>query len=165
MYRRRSLVCPLAPCSLTSTFALSALTYPPLAAARVHFEVRIALELADLHQRATVALGQPLLGAAIGAASPPAGDEPRQLVSTGAPAKRRAQINALDGVEAEVPHAIGGEPATIARPAERRGRRCDDPERRSVRQAEALGRGRAPRLDERLDRAVAPTEHVQDLGA
>src|SRR5262245_12714127 len=111
MYRRRSLVCPLAPCSRTSICALSALTCPPLATARVHFEVRIALELSDLDQRPPVAPGQPLLGAAIGAATPATRDQFHQLLAPGARAKRRAQVDALDGVEAEVPHAVGGETA------------------------------------------------------
>src|SRR2546427_286528 len=135
MYRRRSLVCPLAPCSRTSTFALSALTCPPLATARVHFEVRIALELTDLHQRPTVASGQPLLGAAIGTASPPAGDPFDQLLAPGAGAQRPAQIDALDGVEAGGPHAVGRQPTAVARSAERRGRRRSGSERRAVRRA------------------------------
>src|SRR5438034_768783 len=92
----------------------------------------IALELPDLHQGPAVSRDQSLLGAAIGAAAPPTGDERSQLLSSRAPAKRPAQIDARDRVEAEVPHAVGGETAAVARTAERRGRRRDDPEGRPV---------------------------------
>ena len=67
--------------------------------------------------------------AAIGAALPRVGDQRRELVARGARAQRRAQVDAARGVEAQVPHAIGGQPAAIAVAAERLGRRRDDAER------------------------------------
>src|SRR5262249_37924033 len=142
-----------------------ALTCPPLAAARVHLEMRIELELADLDQWAAVARRQALLRAAVGATSPATGDERRQLVLARAATERRAQIHALDRVEAEGPHPSSGESAPVARLAKRGGGGGDDPEGRAVLETETLGRRRAAGLDERIDAAVAAREHVEDLGA
>src|SRR5262249_62284520 len=106
-----------------------------LPAPRVHFQMWIALELPDLNQGPAVSRDQSLLGAAIGAAAPPTGDERGQLLASCAPAKRPAPINALDCGEAEVPHAVGRGTASGARTAEPGGRRRGGSQRPPVRQA------------------------------
>ena len=78
--------------------------------------------------------------------------------------ERRAQVDSSRRVEAEIPQAVGGQPAAIAAPAERLGRGRDDPERGAVGQAEAIGRGRR-RFDDRLDRPVVGGEPLQHLAA
>ena len=104
-----------------------------LSAARVHLEVGIALQLADLDERA--ALGRPRreagLGAPVGPAPPRARDQlPERLTARPTP-QRLAQIEAGLRVEAEVPHAVGGEAAPVAGLAEGlRGRRDDAEDRR-----------------------------------
>ena len=74
-----------------------------------------------------------LLGAAIGAIDPPASEERGQVAVARARAKRRSQVDALRGVQAQIPHAVGGEPAAVAALAERLRRGRDDAERRAVR--------------------------------
>src|SRR5262249_60770684 len=118
----------LARLSLEATFpnvhlrVVSAHVSLRLPAPRVHFQMWIALELPDLNQGPAVSRDQSLLGAAIGAAAPPTRDERGQLLASCAPAKRPAQIDALDCLEAEGPHARGGGTAAGGRPAETRGR-------------------------------------------
>ncbi len=76
--------------------------------------------------------------------------------------QRPAQVGAARGVEAEIPHAVGGEPAPVAAAAEGRGGGRDDPEHAAVGEAEAVG-GRRALLHDRLDRPVALGEPGQDL--
>src|SRR5690349_4531298 len=123
MNRRRSEACWLAPRSRTSTVISS----PVLTSASpgVHLEVRIALEAADLHERLAVAQRQPVLGAAVRAGAPAAGDQRLQLLGAGAAAEQPAQVDASRRVETQIPQAVGGEAAAVAVRAEGRGRGRD----------------------------------------
>ncbi len=137
-----------------------------LAAARVHLEVRIFLEqILHRHERASIAERQALLGAAIVAGAPAAGNQRAQLLGRCTASERRAQIQAARRVETEVPHAVRGQPAAIAGAAERLGRGCDDPERRAVFEREPLSRRRRARFIHTGDDAVVARERVEHLAA
>src|SRR5688572_1312336 len=94
----------------------------------MHLEVGILLEPRDLHQWPPVTSGQALLGAAVSPRPPSTRDQLRQLLGAGAPAEGTAQVDPLPRIEAEEPHAVGGEPASITRLTERCRRGGDDPE-------------------------------------
>src|SRR5713226_3261011 len=136
MNSRRSEVCSLAPRSSISRFmsgvgaagSLFGRVLMTLAAARVHLQMRVALELADLDQGPALDHRQPLLGPAVRPTLPPGDDERFELVARGPAPQRLPQIGPLGRVEAEVPHAVGREPAAVARAAEGLGRGRDDPE-------------------------------------
>src|SRR5262249_3496938 len=98
-----------------------------LPSARVHFQVSIALELADLDQRLTWAGGQALLRAAVAACAPSRLNDVRQLLAWDAAPQPRAQIGAVAGVQTEIPEPVGGEPASIARATKGTRRGGDDP--------------------------------------
>src|SRR5258705_6731637 len=135
MNRRRSEICWLAPFSRTSTPDPST----TLPSARVHLEVGVALELADLHEGAPAGRRQPLLRSAILPSLPRGADEGQQLLARSARPQRLAQVRAARRVEAEVPEAVRGEAAAVAGPAEGRGGGGDDPEHAAVEEPEALG--------------------------
>src|SRR5206468_6715686 len=97
---------------------------------------------------------QALLGPTIRPPLPPGDDQRLQLVSRASAAERLSEIDALLRVEAEVPHAVGGEAAPVAAGTERLGRRRDDAEDRAVGKRVAVG-GRRALLDHRLDRSVS----------
>ena len=107
----------------------------------------------DGNERRAIARGQTLLGAAIAAHFPRRANQLRELIGGGAGAQRPAQVGAVRGVQAQVPQAVGRQPAAIAALAERLRRRRDDAEDRAVRQAVAIGRRRRL-FDDRRDRAV-----------
>ena len=67
-------------------------------------------------------------------------------------------------VETEIPRAVRRQPAPVARPAERRRGRGDDPERRAVGQPEALG-GRGALLADRLDRPYRSRQLARSISA
>ena len=92
--------------------------------------------------RASIA--EPLFGAAVGALRTTPSNQLRAARRGLAPARsgRRRSVPALR-IEAQQPHAVGGQPAAIAVGAERLRRRRDDAERRAVGQREAFGRRRA----------------------
>src|SRR5262249_13948205 len=77
-------------------------------------------------------------------------------------AQRPAQVDAAHRIEAEVPHAVGRQAASIAVGAERRRCRRDDAEYGAVAQAEAIRRCRRI-LDYGLDPAVALLEPLEYL--
>src|SRR5258706_1198452 len=160
MNRRRSEICWLAPFSRTSTPDPST----ALPSARVHLEVGVALELADLHEGAPAGRRQPLLRSAILASLPRGADEGQQLLARSARPQRLAQVRAARRVEAEVPEAVRGEAAAVAGPAEGRGGGGDDPEHAAVEEPEALG-GRGGLLHDRLDPAIALGEADPHLSA
>src|ERR1700756_3627865 len=130
----------------------------------MHLQVRIALELADLNQRSSRGHGEPLFGASIGASTPARGDQVCQLGAARAPTEGLTEARASRGVEAEIPYAVGCEPASIARATERAGCRRDDTEAEAVRKTATLRRGRA-RLDDGLDPTVPSLEDAEHLGA
>src|SRR6059036_841379 len=135
MKSRRSQVCPSAPRSWTSIFASAALTVSLLAALpapRVHLQVRIFAQATDLHEGRPVPKPQALLGPTIRPPRPSVDDQRLQLVSRAAAAERLSEIDPLLRVEAEIPHAVGGEAAPVAARAERFGRRRDGAEDRAV---------------------------------
>src|SRR5215468_3039815 len=171
MKSRRSDVSRSAPCSCTSILVVSeALTSLPsnrwdtLPAPRVHLQVRIRAQATDLHERTAVPQPQPRLGAAVGAPVPRARDQRGELVTRGSTAERPPEVDALLGVEAQVEDTVGGEPAAVAARAERLRRGRDDPEDGAVGETVAIG-GRGALLDDCLNRAIAPLEHRQHLGA
>src|SRR5262249_56726295 len=99
----------------------------------------------------------PILGAAVGTRTPAAGDQRLDRRVRRTPAQRPAQVDAAHRIEAEVPHAVGRQAASIAVGAERRRCRRDDAEYGAVAQAEAIRRCRRI-LDYGLDPAVALLE-------
>ena len=105
--------CPQDAADLSSRFTADELR---LAAARVHLEVRILLQqILHRHERAAIAEREALFGAAVVARPPAAGDQRRRAHRRVAPrAQRRAQIDAARRVEAQVPHAVGRQPAAVA---------------------------------------------------
>src|SRR5687768_6833138 len=151
MKRRRSDCCWLAPRSRTSAFASSPVAI--LASAGVHLEVGIPLEAADLDEGAAIAQRQPVFGAAIDARAPAASDHGRERFQRRARAQRRAKIDTGQRVEAQVPHAVGGETAAIAVGAERGGGGGYDTEHGAVGKPVAVGR-RGAVLDDRRDSPV-----------
>src|SRR5262249_5479419 len=132
------------------------------AAPRVHLQVRVPPELADLDQRPALRRGEAIFGAPVRAPSPRGRDERFDLFAIGARPQRLAQVGAPPGVEAEVPPAVRGEPTAVTGPAERLRRGRDDAEDRAVRQAKAIRR-RCPSLRDRLDTTVAPFESLDHL--
>src|SRR5690242_1569194 len=89
-------------------------------AARVHLEVRIALEAADLDERGALTECEPVLGSAIGARRPAAADQRFELLVRRAAAQRAAQVDAAHRVETQIPETIGGQAAPVTVRAERR---------------------------------------------
>ena len=85
---------------------------------------------------------------------PDGSDQRNQVLSGDARAQRLSQINALLGVETQIPHTIGREAAAIACRAEWRSRGRNDPERRSIGKPKALRRGRTA-FNYRFDRAIS----------
>src|SRR2546428_9078928 len=84
---------------------------------------------------------------------PPVDDQRLQLVSRASAAERLSEIDPLLRVEAEVPHAVGGEAAPVAARTERFGRRRDDAEERAVGKRVAVG-GRPGLPGHRLDLSI-----------
>ena len=74
----------------------------------------------------------------------------------------RAEIDATVRVQTQVPHAVGCQPAAIARPAERLRRRRDDAEDGAVRQPESIRRRRRV-VDEGLNGPVAARQPIEHL--
>src|SRR3989304_8864615 len=107
--RRRSDRCPFAPRSWTSILISPGVLI--LAAAGVHLEVGVLLQLPDLDEGGSIDEGEPLLGTAIGAALPRGGDERLQGVRRRAGAGRGAGGRAGLRVEAEGPPPLGREAA------------------------------------------------------
>src|SRR5437867_4723924 len=138
---------------LVSTGTFRSVRGGPSPAPRMHLPVRVGAQRVDPVERAAVGKREALLGAAVGAALPRLPDERRQLRVPRAPAQRVAQIDPALRVEAQEPGAVGGDAAAVARAAERRRGRGDDPERRPVGQPEALGR-RVRIARDRIDPAV-----------
>src|SRR3989454_11075800 len=122
--------------------------------------MRVLFEARDLHERRALAEREALLGAAVGTLPPPARDEPRELLARRATPQWRSQVGPLERVEAEVPHAVSGESASVARRAERRGGGRDDAEDGPVGEPVAIG-GRRGLLQHGLDPAVARREGLQ----
>src|SRR3989442_15903511 len=122
--------------------------------------MRVLFEARDLHERRPLAERQALLGAAVGALPPPARDEPRELLARRAAPQRPSQVGPLERVETEVPHAVGGEAAPVARRAERRGGGRDDAEDGPVGEPVAIGGGPGL-LEHGLDPAVAGAQGPQ----
>jgi hypothetical protein len=106
---------------------------PASPAASVHFEVRVFPEIGQRNKRSTIAQGEPVFGAAVGAVSPAGRDKRAQLVWRSAAAKRRTQIDTLCGIETEVPEAVGCQPAAVATAAKGIGCRGDDAEDGAIR--------------------------------
>src|SRR5207247_9279777 len=107
---------------------------------------------------------QALLGAAVGALPPPARDEPRELLARRAAPQRPSQVGPPERVETEVPHAVGGESAPVARRAERRGGGRDDAEAGTVGEPVAIG-GRRGLPEHGPGPAVARREGLGHLRA
>ena len=111
-----------------------------LTAPRMHLEMRI------LPQRVRSARTRGARRARAGSSAPrssrPA-SRPRSAPSARRASRRarsaRAQIDAARRIQAQVPHAVGGQPAAVAAAAEGLGRRRDDAEHRAVRQPKAIG--------------------------
>src|SRR4029453_13776979 len=160
MNHRRSETCPPAPRSRTSTPGPSAM----LASPRVHLQVRIALELADLYQGLSLWRRQPRLRSPVAATLPGGPDQRPELPLRGPAAQRLPQIRPPHRVQAEIPEPVGGEPAPITAPAERLGRGGEDADHASVGPPERSRGGRRLLLD-RHDRSVARLEAGQHLGA
>src|SRR5262245_59685948 len=103
-----------------------------LAAARVHLQMRVPLQFADLDQRPPLAYRQPLFRAAVGSRTPSRQNHRLHLLARNAPAKCLTEIGTVTSVEAEVPNAVRGESAAVACAAKRARRGRDDTEGRSV---------------------------------
>ena len=103
---------------------------------RVHLQTRVLLQHREGHQRTTIAVCQPAFGAAVGTSLPGATDQVEHLFVGVAAAQDITEVDATEGIEAEIPGAIGGQPTTVARGAERLGGRGDNAERRPIRQPE-----------------------------
>src|SRR2546426_10012838 len=119
--------------------------------------MRIGPQPVDLVQRAPLGQRQPLLGASVAGPARLPGERRRELRVSRSVTQELAQVGSPLGVETEEPGAVGGEPAAVARPAERRRDGRDDAERRPVVELEPLGgrrgaRGPPPPV-ERLDPA------------
>ena len=112
-----------------------------LTSAGVHLEMRILAKSPERNEGTPVVQREPGFGAAIVATLPAGGDQLRSL-RAGAPPQGGAQVDSARGVEAQVPHAVGGQPAAIAAAAERIGRGRDDAEHGAIRQPEPIGRRR-----------------------
>src|SRR5262249_17258933 len=125
----------------------------PLTAAGMHLQVWIALQLADLNERPTLAHRETLFRAAVGAHSPRRRDHTLQRPPARAAEQSPTEIDALRGVEAEVPEAVRGQPAPVAHATERARGGRDDAERRAIAKPEAIGRRRTL-LHDGLDAAV-----------
>ena len=106
-----------------------------LAAARVHLEVRILPQQIPPARTRGGRRARGGLRRRDRRARASRRDQRAQFISRHALPERTAQIDALRRVEAQIPHAVGGQAAAIAGAAERLGRRRDDAERRAVRQA------------------------------
>ena len=79
-----------------------------LSAARVHLQVRVALQnVLHRHERAPITERETIFGAAVVAPAPAVSDEGQELFRRGATTQRPAEIQPLRGVQAEVPHAVG----------------------------------------------------------
>src|SRR5439155_17683630 len=131
-----------------------------LPAPGMHLQVRVFAEASDLHEWRAIPKPQPQLGSAVRTPPPRAGDQRLQFVRRRSAAKRLPEVDAVLGVETQVPHAVGREPATIAARAERLGRRRDDAEDGAVGERVTVGRGRAL-FDDRLDPSIAPAERLE----
>src|SRR5580698_5399877 len=97
-----------------------------LAAAGVHFEVGVAAQFFGSDEGAAGMLFVALLGAAVVAGAPTIHNYFGDAFARKAFAQRAAQVRALCGVEAAVPHAVGGEATAVAVAAEGRGGGGDD---------------------------------------
>src|SRR5262245_33584851 len=168
MKSRRSDICPSAPRSRTSIFVVSPVltlrsSSRMLPAPCVHLQVRILAQATDLDERRAIAQPEALLGTAVRPPRPGARDEARELLAGGTVPQRPAKVDTLLRVEAEIPDAVGGQPASVAASAERLGGGRDDAEHRAVAQPVAVGR-RGAFLDYRLDAAVSPAQRLEHLG-
>src|SRR5262245_41774750 len=169
MKSRRSDICPSAPRSRTSIFVVSPVltlrsSSRMLPAPCVHLQVRILAQATDLDERRAVAQPEALLGTAVRPPRPGARDEARELLAGGTVPQRPAKVDTFLRVEAEIPDAVGGQPASVAASAERLGGGRDDAEHRAVAQPVPVGR-RGAFLDYRLDAAVPPAQRLEHLGA
>ena len=148
------MICPWRTVLLTSILV-------SWAVARVILPPRVCISrcgsgcrLGDLDSGERSRSAQPLLGAASQSrvCQPPV-ISAASSSSAGAAAQRSPEVGALRRVQAEIPHAVGGEATPVAVGAERRRGRGDDAEHGAVGEAIALGGRRAAGLDERLDAA------------
>ena len=152
---------------------------PPLALARrlraslgpqalpssgVHLQVGVLLQSGDGNEDVAALDGEPFFRPAIRPLCPHGGDELPQVVARGSRAQGTPEIRAGARVEAHQPDAIGRQAAAIARLTEWLGRRRDDPERRTVLEPVARGRGGAA-LRHGLDRPEPRRQIVEHLAS
>src|SRR6185503_9317143 len=110
------------------------------AAARMHFEMWVALQPSDGNERRAIPRREAFFGATIASHFPRCANQLRELLVAGAAAQRTPQVGSMRGVEAQVPESISRQAAAIARMAERLRRRGNDAEDRSIRQHVAIRR-------------------------
>jgi hypothetical protein len=92
----------------------------------VHFAAWILAQLLDLIQGTALGDLQTLLGAAIVAPGPSLADERDEFVVRGPLAEHGTHIDAVFTIQAQIPEAIGRQPAAVAILAKGLRRRCDD---------------------------------------
>src|SRR5207245_2813365 len=157
--RRCAAVAPTFPAPTTVILFTMGVRSP---SACVHFSMGIRAQRLDAIERASLRHTQPLLRPTILPSTPPVPDDRRQLLVRRAPAQWVPQILAALRIEAQQPRPVRRDAASVAGPAEWRGRRRDDPERGPVRQPEPLGGGTGF-VGDGPDRAMAPSESLEDL--
>src|SRR5215831_1589400 len=108
----------------------------------MHLQVRIALQFADLDERPPLPHRETLFRAAVGARPPRRRDHALEFLAARAAAYAPTEIDALRGVEAEVPEAVRGQSAPVAGATERARGGGDDAERRAIGKPEAISRRR-----------------------
>src|SRR5712691_13552817 len=84
---------------------------PPLTPARMHLEMGLGLELADLDQRASVLDRQALFGATVPPQLPGRPDKICKLGTLCPTPQGFSEVHSCRGVEAEKPLSVGSEPA------------------------------------------------------
>src|SRR5207249_1970335 len=129
----------------------------PSSSSGVHFKTGILTEPFDADQLILSGTGLlklfSLLGPTVPASLPHGAEAGLELVPRGAGAQRLSQISPVLGVEAQIPHAIGGQPAPVAGGTEGGRGRGNDAERRAIRQGESLRR-RGAFFENRLNASV-----------
>jgi hypothetical protein len=97
-------------------------------------------QLLDRNQCPALRLRCAFFRAAIRALCPNPRNHSRDFLARCATPQKPPEIRAPAGIEAQIPHAVGGEPAAIAIPAKRRGSRRDDAKNRAICQTKPFGR-------------------------